>query len=187
MMNLSNFARPRLLVRAQFFISSLMRNILISQPIKHKLQLQDPVIYMNLNVATSKVLWTKEDKFSVPLKPNTQCAKLQQDNINQCYCLLRQRTQGSLEVIHLEILKLHLAIIARSSILVVENVLRSNSDTKEGFLILLFSTAFSSYLWDIFPFPECLLPHPKTALEILFCKDHSKLVSQSYKFGVLMV
>ena len=45
--------------------------------------------------------------------------------------------------------------------MVMENVLKSNSDTKQGFLIILFSTAFSPYHLDVFPFPEHLFATSK--------------------------
>ena len=45
--------------------------------------------------------------------------------------------------------------------MVRENVLKSNSDTKQGFLIILLSTAFSPYHLDVFPFPEHLFATSK--------------------------
>lgn len=52
--------------------------------------------------------------------------------------------------------------------MVMENVLKSNSDTKQGFLILLFSTAFSPYHLDAFPFPEHLFVTSKDSTGIFF-------------------
>ena len=52
--------------------------------------------------------------------------------------------------------------------MVMENVPKSNSDAKEGLLILLFSTAFSPYHLDGFPFPEQLFATSKDSMGNIF-------------------
>lgn len=136
MKKLSHFARPQsVLMDRIIHLSPLYKVYSPLHPITHKLQLQDIVIYINLNIAIPDLATykLKEDKFSISPTSNLQQWNSGRLKAIMYYHWKKERMRSSTAVTHLNVLKLHWEIIIKSFILEMQNALKSNSHTYEEF------------------------------------------------------